>query len=51
MKSNTFRKFSFICVVLLSLFITIKSDDGSDAAHASDYYAKYYQDYYNSIEG
>jgi len=45
MKSGSCSKFSITCVVLLSLFNTIKSDD------ASNHYAKYYRDYYNGIAG
>merc|ERR1739844_9503 len=45
MKSVSCMNLSITCVVLLSLFTTIKSDD------ASNYYAKYYRDYYNGIAG
>lgn len=45
MKSNSCTSFFITCVVLLSLFNTIKADD------ASNYYAKYYRDYYNGIAG
>lgn len=45
MRSNSCTSFFITCVVLLSLFTTIKSDD------ASNYYAKYYRDYYNGIAG
>ena len=44
-------KFIIICVVLISVCNIAQSDESSDAAAASDYYAKFYQDYYNSIAG
>lgn len=44
-------KFIIICVVLISVCNIAQSDESADAAAASDYYAKFYQDYYNSIAG
>lgn len=44
-------KFTIICVVLISVCNIAQSDESADAAAASDYYAKFYQDYYNSIAG
>lgn len=49
--TNNITMFTFICVVLVSLCNVAQSDESADAASPSDYYAKFYQDYYNSIAG
>lgn len=46
---NNITIFTFVCVLLISLCHISKCDGDTEAAAASDYYAKFYQDYYNSL--